>query len=374
MRIEKIELREISMPLVSPFETSFGRTTIRRILIIKVFSEGLVGYGESSAPEHPFYNHESIDTAWMIISKYLAPKLIGKHFSHPKEISSFFQNIRGHKMAQAALETASWELYAKMQNLPLSKVLGGSLKDIPCGVSIGLQENITALLRKIENELAEGYQRIKIKIKPQQDLDLIKAVRKAFPNIKLMVDANSAYNLADLRILKKFDEHNLMMIEQPLEHDDIIDHADLQKVLDTPICLDESILSADDARKALSIGACKIINIKLGRVGGHLSARRIHDYSLARNVPLWCGGMLESGIGRAHNIALSSLRGFVLPGDVSASKRYWKQDIIEPEIEVTPQGTIVVPTSSGLGYEINKKRLKKLTTKKCLITTKDIIF
>jgi O-succinylbenzoate synthase len=374
MRIEKIELREISMPLVSPFETSFGRTTIRRILIIKVFSEGLVGYGESSAPEHPFYNHESIDTAWMIISKYLAPKLIGKHFSHPKEISSFFQNIRGHKMAQAALETASWELYAKMQNLPLSKVLGGSLKEIPCGVSIGLQENITALLRKIENELAEGYQRIKIKIKPQQDLDLIKAVRKAFPNIKLMVDANSAYNLADLRILKKFDEHNLMMIEQPLEHDDIIDHADLQKVLDTPICLDESILSADDARKALSIGACKIINIKLGRVGGHLSARRIHDYSLARNVPLWCGGMLESGIGRAHNIALSSLRGFVLPGDVSASKRYWKQDIIEPEIEVTPQGTIVVPTSSGLGYEINKKRLKKLTTKKRLITTKDIIF
>ncbi|MBI4853326.1 MAG: o-succinylbenzoate synthase [Acidobacteria bacterium] len=361
MKIEKIELKEISMPLVSPFETSFGRTTLRRILLVKLFSDGLIGYGECTAPEHPFYNHESIDTAWLMISEYLAPSLIGKTFSHPKEVSRFFPQIRGHNMAKAALETAVWEFYAKAQNIALSKLLGGMLKEIPCGVSIGIQENIASLLKKIEKELLEGYRRIKIKIKPNHDIDLIKAVRKEFPKLQLMVDANSAYTLSDLQLLKSFDDYNLMMIEQPLEHDDMIDHSELQEKINTPICLDESILSVDDARRALSIEACKIINIKLGRVGGHLSARRIHDYSLARNIPVWCGGMLESGIGRAHNIALSSLIGFVLPGDVSASSRYWHQDIVEPEIKITSKGTIIVPTTPGLGFEVNEKRINELT-------------
>lgn len=370
MKIEKIELREISMPLVSPFETSFGRTTVRRILIVKIFADGLVGYGECTAPEHPFYNHESIDTAWLMICEYLAPSLIAKEFSHPKEIIKLFPQIRGHKMAQAALETACWELYAQVKNMPISKLLGGTLTEIPCGVSIGIQDDISSLLRKIEKELLAGYQRIKIKIKPGLDLALIKAVREEFPNIKLMADANSAYSLSDLKLLKSFDTYNLMMIEQPLEHDDIIDHAELQENIKTPVCLDESILSVEDARKALSLGACKTINIKLGRVGGHLSAKRIHDYCLARNMSVWCGGMLESGIGRAHNIALSSLAGFLLPGDVSASNRYWHQDIVEPEVTVTSRGTIIVPTSPGLGYQVNEKRIEELTQRKQFISSK----
>lgn len=368
MKIEKIELREISMPLVSPFETSFGKTTVRRILLTKVYSEGFIGYGECTAPEHPFYNHESIDTAWLMISNYLVPNLIGKDFTHPNEIYSLFPKIRGHQMAQAALEMACWELYAKTKNVSLSKALGGTLEEIACGVSIGLQDNLQQLLKKIEKELVAGYQRFKIKIKPGQDLELIKTVRQEFPEIKLMVDANSAYSLSDLSLLKYFDDYNLMMIEQPLEHDDIIDHAVLQENIITPICLDESILNVGDARKALSIKACKIINVKLGRVSGHSSAKKINDYCLKMNVPIWCGGMLESGIGRAHNIALSSLAGFVLPGDVSASSRYWEKDIVEPEIEVTSKGTILVPTSPGLGYQINEKRINELTQRTNLIS------
>lgn len=368
MKIEQIELREISMPLVSPFETSFGRTTVRKILLIKIWADGVIGYGESTAPEHPFYNHESIDTAWLMISQYLAPSLIGKDFSHPSEITAFFPQLRGHKMAQAALETASWELYCQAQQISLSKALGGTLTEIPCGVSIGIQDDIASLLKKIESELEAGYQRIKIKIKPGLDIALIKAVRAKFPNIQLMVDANSAYTLSDLGLLKSFDEYKLMMIEQPLEHDDIIDHAELQQKVSTPICLDESILSVEDARKALSIGACKIINIKLGRVGGHFSAKKISNYCYQKNIPVWCGGMLESGIGRAHNIALSSLEGFVLPGDVSASNRYWTQDIIEPAIKITPRGTIIVPTSPGLGFQVNEELIKRLTVRTKLVS------
>ena len=367
MRIEQIELKEIAMPLISPFETSFGRTTLRRILIIKIWADGVIGYGECTAPEHPFYNHESIDTAWLIISKYLAPSLINKEFSHPSEITQFFPQLRGHKMAQAALETAVWELYSQAKNISLSQALGGTLKEIPCGVSIGIQDSTTDLLQKIERELSAGYKRIKIKIKPGLDESLIKAVRNSFPNIQLMVDANSAYSLSDLELLKSFDVYNLMMIEQPLEHDDIVDHSELQRQITTPICLDESILSVDDARKALSINAGKIINIKLGRVGGHASAKEIHDYCYKKNIPVWCGGMLESGIGRAHNIALSSLAGFVLPGDVSASKRYWTQDIVEPEIEVNSNGTINVPTSAGLGYQVNEKQIEKLKQRSLVI-------
>ncbi|MEW6731849.1 MAG: o-succinylbenzoate synthase [Acidobacteriota bacterium] len=361
MKIERIELREVCMPLVSPFETSFGRTTERRIMIVRVWADGEIGYGECTASEFPFYNHESIDTAWIIIRQWVAPMILSNDIDHPSEVSMYLSRIRGNKMARAAVETAIWELYARQQKLPLSKLIGGTLSEIPCGVSIGIQESIDQLLRKVETELAAGYQRIKIKIRPGLDIEPIAALRRAFPDILLMADANSAYTLKDIDLLRRLDDYNLMMIEQPLAHDDIIDHAELQSQIQTPICLDESILSVEDARKALAIGACRIINIKLGRVGGHQEAKQIHNYCQERGVPVWCGGMLESGVGRAHNIALSSLAGFVLPGDVSASKRYWQEDIIEPPVEVTPQGTIIVPSTPGLGYQVNEARIDKLT-------------
>jgi o-succinylbenzoate synthase len=367
MKLERIELREIAMPLVSPFETSFGRTIERRILLIEVFADGLHGYGESTTPEYPFYNHESIDTAWIIISKVVAPMLLGKSFDHPSEVASHLTRIRGNKMARAAVETAIWEMFARSENLSLSKMIGGSLTEIACGVSIGIQDSVDDLLKKIETELSAGYRRIKIKIRPGLDEELVSAIRDRFPEIQLMVDANSAYTLKDIDLLRRLDDYNLMMIEQPLSHDDIIDHAQLQKHLRTPVCLDESILSVEDARKALEIGACRIINIKLGRVGGHTEAKLIHDYCRERNIPVWCGGMLEGGIGRAHNIALSSLEGFILPGDVSASKRYWQKDIIEPPVEVTERGTIIVPTDAGIGYQVNRSRIKELTVREEIV-------
>jgi O-succinylbenzoate synthase len=267
-------------------------------------------------------------------------------------------------MAKAALENALWDIEAQRKNIPLAKLLGGTLIEIPCGVSIGIQTSIEVLLEKIAREVAAGYQRIKVKVKPGWDLKVLEAIRNRFPRIPLMADANSAYTLADLAHLKEFDRFYLMMMEQPLGWDDLIDHARLQKEIATPICLDESIHSVDDARKALEIGAGKIINIKLGRVGGFTAARQIHDLCRAKNVPVWCGGMLESGIGRAHNIAMSSLPGFTLPGDVSASKRYWAEDIIDPEVTVSAQGTIHVPPTAGLGYTPNLQRIEKLTVRK----------
>lgn len=363
MKIERIEMREIRLKLIHPFETSFGRTIDRRVMVVRVWADGLVGYGECTAPEYPFYNHESIDTAWIVIKECVAPMLLGQSFTQPEEIAPLIARIRGNKMARGAVETAVWELCARAQNLPLSKLLGGTLTEIACGVSIGLQDSTEALLKKVETEVTAGYRRIKIKIKPGFDEELIAAVRRQFPDILLMADANSAYTLADIPMLKRLDDYNLMMIEQPLAHDDIIDHARLQKEISTTVCLDESILSVDDARKALELGACRIINIKLGRVGGHREARLIHDYCRAQGVPVWCGGMLEAGIGRAHNIALSSLEGFVLPGDVSASKRYWPEDIIDPPVEVDARGMITVPDGPGLGYQVSEDRINRLTVR-----------
>ncbi|HZS09884.1 MAG TPA: o-succinylbenzoate synthase [Blastocatellia bacterium] len=363
MKIERIELREIRLPLVAPFETSFGQTTERRVIIVKVFSEGLHGWGECTVGENPFYNHESTDSAWMIIRDYVAPLVIGQEIESPQQVSKLTGRIRGNKMARGALETAVWDLEARRQERPLWQLLGGTLEEINCGVSIGLQETDAALLKKIETELAAGYQRIKIKIKPGRDYEMTRTVRREFPNIKLTVDANSAYTLADAEMLRRLDEFDLLLIEQPLAYDDIIDHAELQRQVRTAICLDESILSVEDARKALSLGSCRIINIKLGRVAGHAEARRVHDYCHERNVPVWCGGMLEAGIGRAHNIAMSMLPGFTLPGDVSASKRYWSEDIITPPVEVTPRGTIIRPTGPGIGYEVNEKRIEALTVR-----------
>lgn len=363
MKIERIELREIHLPLVAPFETSFGVTTERRIILVKVFSEGLSGWGECTCNEGPFYNHESTDTAWIVLRDFAAPYTIGKKIKEPEEAIGLTARIRGNKMARAAIETAIWDLAAKEQGVPLWRLLGGTQQELPCGVSIGIQGSFSALLEKIDRELRAGYQRIKIKIKPGWDVDAVSAVRAEYPDIKLTVDANSAYTLNDVGMLRQLDEFNLLLIEQPLAYDDIIDHGALQSQLATPICLDESILSVDDARKALSIGACRIINIKLGRVAGHAEARKIQTYCRERDVPVWCGGMLEAGIGRAHNIAMATQAGFTMPGDVSASKRYWTEDIITPPVEVTAHGTIIRRNEPGIGYEVNEQRLEALTVR-----------
>lgn len=367
MKIERIELREIQMPLVHFFETSFGRVTTRRLFLIKVVEDGLEGWGESTAHEGPFYNEETIDSAWLMVEQHIAPLLLGKDLAGPHEVTERLAKLRGNRMAKAGVEIACWDLEARRQGEPLWKLIGGTRSEIECGVSIGIQETIEDLLDQIEKELSRGYRRIKIKIKPGWDADVVRKVRARFPEIRLMVDANSAFSLADTDRLRQLDEFNLMMIEQPLSHDDIIDHATLQRAIKTPVCLDESIHHADDARKARALGACKIINVKLGRVGGHLQVRRLHDFCAANQLPVWCGGMLETGIGRAHNIALSTLPGFVLPGDISASERYWEEDIIDPPVIVSPQGTITAPTKPGIGFDVKTKRIESLTVRRQLL-------
>lgn len=365
MKLERIELREIEVPLKWPFETSFGRTTRRRIMIVRVFDEsGAYGYGECTAAEDPFYNHETIDTAWIIVTQYVAPILTAAHIESADNVNDALARIRGNRMAKGGVEAAIWDLEARLSGEPLWRHIGGSRAEIACGVSIGLQPDTQALLEKVSREVEAGYQRIKIKIKPGQDISLVEAIRAKFPDIRLTVDANSAYSLADTGLLKQLDQYNLMMIEQPLAPGDIVDHAKLQHELNTPLCLDESILTVDDARKADELGSCKIINVKLGRVGGHTEARAIQKFCAGRGTPVWCGGMLESGIGRAHNIAMSTLDGFTMPGDVSASARYWEEDIIEPEVTVSSRGTIAVPQGIGIGYEVNERRLQSLTKRR----------
>jgi O-succinylbenzoate synthase len=361
MKIEALTLRELRMELRHPFETSFGVTKQRRILLIEVQADGLTGWGEVTAGEAPGFSPETTDTAWHILRDHAVPLLLGKSVSSPAETAALLAPIRGHEMARAAVECALWDIEAQRKDLPLWKLLGGVHEEIPCGVSLGIQKSLDALLERIETELAAGYQRIKIKIKPGWDVEAAGAVRRRYPSIKLMVDANSAYRLEDAPHLKQLDDFYLMMIEQPLAWDEIYQHAALQAQLETPICLDEPIHNARHARAALALGACRIINIKLGRVGGHSEARRVHEVCREAGAPVWCGGMLESGVGRAHNIALSTLENFSLPGDVSASRRYWEEDIIEPEVEVTPHGTIRVPTGTGLGFAVRRARVEQLT-------------
>lgn len=365
LQLEKIELREIELPLKNPFETSFGRTTRRRIMISRVYDRsGAFGYGECTAPEDPFYNHETIDTAWIIIKNYVGPILAQARVEAASEVDSALHRIRGNRMAKGAVEAAVWDLEARLAGMPLWRHLRGTREEIDSGVSIGLQESRSALLEKVARELESGYQRIKIKIKPGRDVDLVEALREKYPKIPLMVDANSAYTLADTDLLAQFDRYNLMMIEQPLTPGDLLDHSKLQGRIATPVCLDESILTCEDARQAHEIGSCKIINIKLGRVGGHHEARRIQQFCLNNRVPVWCGGMLESGIGRAHNIAMSTLEGFTLPGDVSASERYWEEDIIEPPVTVSERGTIKAPGGPGIGFEVNERRIESLVVRR----------
>ncbi|HLH02256.1 MAG TPA: o-succinylbenzoate synthase [Bryobacteraceae bacterium] len=365
IKVDRLVLRHIRMPLVHFFETSFSRTYERDIILVEVSADGVSGWGEVTAGENPFYNEEWTGSIWPLIIDYVAPRVLHRAFESAEQVGPATAHIRGHLMARGGVEVAFWDLQARMKDEPLWKTIGGGARrEIPCGVSIGIQDTVDQLLEKIETELAAGYQRIKMKIKPGWDVDVIRQVRARFPQIRLMADANSAYTLADADRLKALDEFHLMMIEQPLAHDEIIDHAALQAKLDTPICLDECIRSAHHAEQAIRLQAGRIINIKLGRVGGFAEAKRIHDLCQANQIPVWCGGMLEAGIGRAHNIALSTLPNFVLPGDVSASKRYWKRDIVFPPIEVTPAGTIQVRDQPGFGYEIDRDYLESLVVRR----------
>ena len=352
------------MPLVHFFETSFGRTTERRILLITLHTDGPEGWGECVAGEAPFYSEESVDTAWYATEKYLAPALLGKKIEKGAAVPALLKQIRGHRMAKGALENAVWDAEAQACNIPLSRLLGGTLQEIACGVSIGIQDSVEQLLDKIETELAAGYRRIKVKCKPGWDVQVFEKIRTRWPEILLSCDANSAYTLDQIEHLKQFDRFNLLMIEQPLWHDDFYFHAQLQKQIKTAICLDEVIHGRRDAQAAIELGACRIINIKVGRVGGFSEAMAVHDVAQNARIPVWCGGMLETGIGRSHNIALSTLRNFTLPGDVSASKRYWKEDIIEPAVEVSLQGLIKVPQEPGRGFKLKTDLIEKLTVRK----------
>jgi O-succinylbenzoate synthase len=367
--IQSIELREIRLPLVHFFETSFGRTTERRIVLARVTdADGAEGWGECTAGEGPFYSNEWTDTCWSTLHEFLAPMVVGKSFDNASQVYGAMKPVRGHRMAKATIENSCWDLEAKKLGVPLWRHLGGTHREIACGVSIGIQNTPEILLEKIRREVDAGYQRIKIKIKPGWDVGLVSRVRTEFPGIRLMGDANSAYTLADVDLFRELDRYNLMMLEQPLAHDDIFDHAKLQREIQTPVCLDESIRSAEIAVNAIALGSCKIINVKLGRVGGHSEAKRLEQVAREREIPVWCGGMLESGIGRAHNIAMSTLAGFTLPGDVSASARYWEEDIIEPAVTVSPRGTITPPDAPGIGYNVNLRRLDALTVRKETIT------
>lgn len=364
MRLEAITLREIRMPLVHFFETSFGRTYDRRILLLTVHSEGAEGWGESVVGENPFYSSEWIESAWPTLTCYLIPALLGKEIPSGRECPALFAKIRAHRMAKGALENAVWHLESLQKKQPLWRLLGGSRGEIACGVSIGIQDSVEQLLEKIQTELSAGYRRIKVKVKPGWDVKVLERIRSRWPDITLSCDANSAYTLDSLEHLRKFEQFNLLMIEQPLWHDDIYYHSRLQKELRTAICLDESIVSARSAAFAAETGACRIINIKVGRVGGFSEALKIHDICQQHKIPVWCGGMLESGIGRAQNIALSTLANFTLPGDVSASKRYWKEDIIDPEVEVSANGMIAISDAPGIGYRIKADLIEKLTVRK----------
>jgi len=363
MKIETIILREIRMGLKSPFETSFGIMQDRRIVLVEVIADGVSGWGEVTATEGPFYNSETTDTAWHIISDFIAPAVIGKSLGTAAEFATLMNGIRGHEMAKAGVENALWDVESQQKRVSLSKLLGGVREEIVCGVSIGIRTDPTTLVKKVEEEVLRGYNRIKLKIKPGKDLAFVSAVRKSFPAIQLSVDANCAYQLEDALHLKKLDDFRLLMIEQPLQWDEINGHAQLQAQLESPICLDECITHARHAFTAITWRACRVINIKLGRVGGHTEARRVHDLCSGHEIPVWCGGMLESGIGRAHNVALSTLTGFTLPGDVSASQRYWDEDIIEPEVEVTERGTIHVPQTPGLGYKVRSRLIDQLAVR-----------
>ncbi|MCM3118640.1 o-succinylbenzoate synthase [Neobacillus sp. MER 74] len=361
MRLREVKLRHVRMKMKFPFSTSFGTFEDKEFILLEAKDEnGESGWGESVAFHSPWYNEETVKTNWHMLEDFMIPKLLNKDIEHPDEVSEILSGIRKNNMAKSTIEGAVWDLFAKQKGIPLAVALGGEKKEIDVGISIGIQDTVLDLVQLIEEHVNEGYKRIKVKIKPGWDVEVLREVRKHFPNVPLMADANSAYYLSDIDRLKALDEFNLTMIEQPLSSDDIVDHAKLQKEISTPVCLDESIHSYEDARKAIELGSCKIINIKIGRVGGLTQSKRIHDLCQKHDIPVWCGGMLESGVGRAHNIALTTLSNFILPGDTAASSRYWVKDIIDPEV-VVENGKITVPEKCGIGYEPNREIIQQLT-------------
>lgn len=370
MSIDRIELRLAAMPLVAPFETSFGVETVEEHIIVRVDGDGITGWGECAASEGPWYSYETNQTAWHALRDFLIPRVFENGISAPTEFPRLVARVRGHNMAKAGLEGALWDWFAQAQNKSLAQMFNARQtfqreytlpERIVVGVSVGLQPTTGALLEQVRGYLQEGYTRVKIKIKPGRDVELARALRAEFPELRLQVDANSAYRLTDAAIFRAMDDLNLLLIEQPLSHDDIFQHSKLQRELKTALCLDESIHSVDDAQAALELGACRIINIKPGRVGGYTKALEIHDAAARFNAPVWCGGMLESGIGRAGNVAIAALPNFKLPGDLSASRRYYKQDIVEPEFEVDAKGTMRVPTAPGIGVKVVMKNLDAVT-------------
>ena len=368
IKIDGVEIRLIRLPLIEPFETSFGKIDSRLIFLVCLEAEGLRGWGEVVAEEEPLYSYETVQTALHVIRDFLGPALLTGPIDSLDDLVKRLSPIRGHNMAKAGLELAFMDLLAQTRNQSLSGLIGGELKRVAVGVSLGIQPAISRLLERVEKYLKLGYQRIKLKIKPGWDLDVVDEVRRKYPQILLSVDANAAYTFSDVDHLKMLDDFNLLMIEQPLQYDDLMDHARLQEVLKTRLCLDESIVSHRQAKLALELDSCRIINIKVGRVGGYSEALGIHDLCVSRNVPVWCGGMLESGIGRAHNIALASLKGFTLPGDISASSRYFERDVISPEVTVDADGTVAVPDGVGLGFEVDLDFIKHMTETRVYIS------
>jgi len=364
VKIDRLELALLKLPLVSFFETSFGRIYDKHFIVVTLHGDGVAACGECVAEQDPYYSAETNETVWHIVRDFIAPRVLGANFDHPRDVFPALKAIRGHNMAKAAVEMASWVLFAQQRGEALSAAIGGTRERIASGVSIGIQDSLDQLCEKIGRELAAGYRRIKIKIKPGWDIEAVEAVRARFGDIPLMVDANAAYTLADADRLAALDRFDLMMIEQPLEYDDLADHAVLQRRLKTPICLDESIKSVHLAEEAIALGACRIINIKPGRVGGIAESIRLHDVCARHGIPVWHGGMLESGIGRAANIHLSTLPNFSLPGDVAASRRYFTPDLIEPPVEVASDGTIAVPRGPGLGVDVVAERVDRATLRR----------
>ena len=370
LNIEGVEIRLIRLPLNEPFETSFGKIDSRLIFLVCLHAEGLRGWGEVVASEEPRYSYETVGTAFHVIKNFFGPALVAEPITGLEDLAKRLSSFRGHNMAKAGLELAYMDLLAQVRQQSLSALIGGTFKRVAVGVSLGIQPTVSQLLERVERYLNLGYQRIKLKIKPGWDLDVVAQVRRAHPNILLSVDANSAYTFDDREHLKKLDDFDLLMIEQPLQNDDLLDHAKLQQLMTTAICLDESIVGQRQAATALELKSCRIINIKIGRVGGYSEALGIHDSCHSSGIPVWCGGMLESGVGRAHNIALASLKGFTLPGDISASSRYFARDIIQPEVIVAPDGTVTVPDTVGLGFEVDLDFVGALTETREYISRK----
>ena len=368
MRIERIELHHISMRLKNTFITSFGEELDRECLLVRVFSEGLDGWGECVASREPGFSYETVETAWHVLRDFFIPAILNRPIVPPRELKQHLQAYKGHPLARAGLEMALWDLWGKLDGKSLRALFGGEKQSVPVGVSVGIQENPAAMIEKVGEYLQSGYGRIKIKIKPGADLEVARAVRESYPNIDLQVDANAAYVLNDAPLFKDLDPLGLSMIEQPLAEDDLIDHAELQAHINTPICLDESIRNRRHAGQAIAIEACEVINIKSGRVGGLTEAIAIHDHCVGEGVPVWCGGMLETGIGRAANLALASLPGFTLPGDISASDRYYERDIAEPRFSLNSDSTIDVPDKPGLGVDVIQEELKRVTLKVEVLT------